>query len=178
MQKYHGSILYSATDLANFLECPHLTNLDRINLDTPLPPAPDDPQAEIIIARGMKHEADYLARLKAQGASLVEIPTRGNALAERAAATRQAIEDGAEFIYQATFLDDTFLGLADFLRRVPRPDRPQGFGYEVVDTKLARSPRARFLIQICCYAELLGQVQGALPHQVHLALGDGMSSGV
>ncbi len=173
MQKHHGSILYSATDLANYLECPHLTNLDRIHLDTPLPQAPDDPQAEIIIARGMKHEADYLARLKTQGADLVEIPTRGNALPERAAATRQAIEGGAEHIYQATFLDDTFLGLADFLRRVPRPDRSAGFGYEVVDTKLARSPRARFLIQICCYAELLGQVQGALPHQVHLALGDG-----
>lgn len=190
MHKHHGSIIYSATDLANFLECPHLTNLDRINLDTPLPQAPDDPQAAIVIARGQKHEADYLAHLHAQGLPVVEIPSRGTDqaaplaatrdalavntdLATRLAATREAIASGAGYIYQATFQDDTFHGVADFLRKVTDPDLPGRCWYEIVDTKLARSPRARFLLQICCYAELLGQIQGELPPRIHLALGDG-----
>ena len=34
MQKTSGGILYSATDLVNFLECEHLTVLDLQNLET------------------------------------------------------------------------------------------------------------------------------------------------
>ena len=59
MQEHHRSILDFVTDLANFLDNLHLTNLDRIRLNTSLPESPDDPQTDFII-RGMKHEKDLL----------------------------------------------------------------------------------------------------------------------
>ena len=36
MYRRNGAILYSASDVAGFLECPHLTSLDRTHLGTPL----------------------------------------------------------------------------------------------------------------------------------------------
>ena len=39
MQKIKDTIYYSASDIVNFLECEHLTALDLINLETPLPQA-------------------------------------------------------------------------------------------------------------------------------------------
>jgi hypothetical protein len=37
VQKRDEEILYSASDLVNYLECEHLTALDLIDLETPLP---------------------------------------------------------------------------------------------------------------------------------------------
>ena len=36
MQKKSGRTFYSASDLANFLECEHLTTLDALNLINPM----------------------------------------------------------------------------------------------------------------------------------------------
>ena len=62
----------------------------------------------------------------------------------RAAAklTEQAIRRGDQVVYQATFFDGRWLGLADFLLRVERPSDLGGWSYEVVDTKLARHVRS------------------------------------
>jgi hypothetical protein len=37
-------------------------------------------------------------------------------------------------------------GRADFLKRVERPSKLGSFSYEVQDTKLARSPKAKFVV--------------------------------
>jgi predicted RecB family nuclease len=87
------------------------------------------------------------------------------------------MEEGAEVIYQACLRAGPFLGYADFLRRVPHPSRLGEFGYEVVDTKLARSPRAKFIVQLCLYSDLLAEAQGELVHAMHVVLGDGTEHG-
>jgi len=48
----------------------------------------------------------------------------------------------------------TLYGRADFLRRVEQPSKLGGFSYEVLDTKLARSPKAKFLVQLAFYSDL------------------------
>ena len=57
MQIIAGKHLYSASDLVGFLECEHLTTLEIINLETPLPTAVDDAQAKLIQDKGYAHEA-------------------------------------------------------------------------------------------------------------------------
>ena len=74
-------------------------------------------------------------------------------------------------IYQATFFDGRWLGLADFLVRVERPSRLGAWSYEVVDTKLARHVRASALLQICSYVEQLTAIQGLAPERMYVALG-------
>lgn len=72
MQKTPSAILYSATDLVNFLECEHLTVLDLQNLETPLPKTEDDEQAKLIQDKGFAHEAAYVAKLREQHASFID----------------------------------------------------------------------------------------------------------
>ena len=70
-------------------------------------------------------------------------------------------------------------GRPDFLVRadlLPAPDgepRPDGIHYEVVDAKLARSAKARAVLQTAFYSHLLADVQGIAPRWMHLALGNG-----
>ena len=49
---------------------------------------------------------------------------------------------GERILYQATFFDGEFIGHADFLRRVEEPSRSAAYSYEVIDTKLALTPKA------------------------------------
>lgn len=64
-------------------------------------------------------------------------------------------------------------GRADFLIRVKKPSALGPFSYEVVETKLARSTKARAIIQLCFYSDMLAAIQGVLPDNMHVVLGGG-----
>jgi predicted RecB family nuclease len=180
VQRRNGSLIYSASDLNDYLECPHLTGLRRrFVLGEIAAPSTDGDrrQRELLSRKGDEHEQRYLAKLKAGGASVEELPARvGNDESFAAAQDRTlaAIERGAAYIFQPTFFDGTFLGRADFLRRVDRPCAARGWSYEVIDTKLARSTKAYFLVQLSSYSEHLAGLQGGtMPERMHVALGSG-----
>ncbi|MGE4579125.1 MAG: TM0106 family RecB-like putative nuclease [Desulfuromonadales bacterium] len=172
MQKIHGNKLYSASDLVNFLECEHLTTLDLVNLDTPLPKAEDDEQAELIQKKGLEHEARYLQDLQESGVAVFDAKASGQSIVAAAEATKRAMAEGVPVIFQGCLHSPEFVGYVDFLRRVDHPSGLGNFSYEVVDTKLARSPKAKFIIQLCLYSDLLSVDQGFLPHNIHVVLGD------
>ena len=67
----------------------------------------------------------------------------------------------------------SWYGRADFLIRVDKPSDLGGFSYEVVETKLARSTKARAIIQLCFYSDLLARIQGVAPDYMHVVLGGG-----
>lgn len=177
MQRVEGRFVYSATDLSHYLECKRLTELESFVLRGLLdPPQDDDPQRELIQRKGEAHEQRYLDALKKADPSVVSIP-RPEATLEgyrnAEAQTLAAMRAGARIIYQAAFFDGVFLGFADFLRRVDGPSKLGEWRYEVVDTKLASSPKAYFLVQLCNYSEHLERLQGAMPERGYIVLGDG-----
>jgi len=51
-------------------------------------------------------------------------------------------------------------GWADVLLRVPGESAFGAWRYEPVETKLATETRGATLLQLCFYAELLGEMQG------------------
>lgn len=165
------STVYSASDLVAYLECAHRTTLDLIDLDTPLKRAAPDEQVELIQDKGFAHEAGYLDTLRAGGGRLVELSSSGS-FSENLAATRNAMSDGVDIIFQAALSQDPFIGYADFLRRIDEPSELGGWSYEVVDTKLAHRPKGKFMIQLAHYSELLAQTQGSRPQRMHLVLGN------
>ncbi len=173
MQRRQGQLLLSATDLVNFLECERLTALDLINLETPLPRAPDDEQAVLIQGKGYAHEAAYADSLRKTHGDFVDISKAADDLDSKCAATIEAMRRGAAVIFQAALRDSTWLGYADFLIRVERPSQLGSYSYEVSDTKLARSPKAKFLIQLAFYSDLIAKIQGTDPQSMHVVLGDG-----
>lgn len=82
------------------------------------------------------------------------------------------MRDGYEIIFQATLQDGSLIGHADFLRKVHRPSELGDWSYEVLDTKLARSTKAKFIIQLGFYSALVGKAQGLQPLQMYVILGD------
>jgi uncharacterized protein len=74
-------------------------------------------------------------------------------------------------VYQATFQEGPWGGRADFLVRVERPSLLGNFCFEVAETKLARSAKARAILQLCFYSELLSKTQDAKPEWMHVVLG-------
>jgi len=149
MQIIDGQPVFSATDLVGFLACEHLTALELAAAARLVRrPVRDDPELEVLQARGLAHEQRYLADLEAAGRKVTRLPAeegvedRGQRLRRAAAATEAAIRRGDDVIYQATFFDGRWLGYADFLVRVEMPSALGPWSYEIVDTKLARSTKA------------------------------------
>lgn len=172
---YDDQLLHSPTDIVRFLGCAHAAALEYRKLTRPdsLPDrAEDDAMASLVAQSGLDHEDAYRARLEATG-GLVEIPTKGT-LAQRAAATVEAMRSGAAHIFQAAFLDAPWHGFADFLRRVEEPSELGAWSYEPVDTKLARSVKPAYIVQLGLYSDMIARIQGTRPRRVHVALGSGV----
>ena len=79
--------------------------------------------------------------------------------------------EGADVIFQAVLFDGRRFVYADFLRRVPRPSDLGDWSYEVWDTKLARHAKASAVLQLCLYSDMVAELQGVQPEEMHLALG-------
>lgn len=171
MQKRNDNIIFSASDLVAFLECPHHTTLDLIDLDTPLKRAAPDEHVELVQDNGFIHEADHLEFLRARWGRLVQLSSAGD-FTENLAATRAAMAEGADIIFQAALADGTCMGYADFLHRVECPSALGYWSYEVADTKLAHRPKPKFMIQLAHYSELLAAAQGYRPQHMHLVFGN------
>lgn len=80
---------------------------------------------------------------------------------------------GRAYIYQAAISDshNHFHGVADFLVKVPGASSLGDYHYEPWDTKLALKPKPYYIIQLCCYAEILQSIQAVLPATISVVLG-------
>jgi predicted RecB family nuclease len=172
MRHLHGNILFSATDLMRFMGCAHASTLDLMRLRGEGPePRVDSEDAALLQKQGDAHEAAHLAKLNSAGKAVLEIP-RGDLVAN-AQATRAALVQGAEVVFQGAFLSGTWGGWSDFLLRVDRPSALGPFSYEVADTKLKRRPHPKHVLQLVLYSDLLTEVQGVAPEFAHVELGTG-----
>lgn len=95
--------------------------------------------AQLLQQKGLEQEAVYLQRLKDEGKSVVEIPKDRN-LQDHAQLTLEAMQSGADVIYQAVFFASPWWGDADFLIKCDTPSDLGDFSYEVdcVSTYLLR----------------------------------------
>jgi uncharacterized protein len=173
MQRRNDAIVLSATDLMRFAGCAHAVALDLRQLTGGrLKPVEDSAGARLIQAKGHAHEADFLRSLKDTGQSVASIDKDSLSFDECIAATRRALADGADYIYQAALAGGRWSGYADFLERVDRPSRLGAFSYEIIDTKLKRSPDPKYVLQLALYSDLLAEEQGGAPEHIHIVLGD------
>src|SRR5580765_6145738 len=171
MFKTPASPVFSATDIANFLTCHHLTTLDRLELEGEIrKPIFNDPGADLLRELGLQHEQAYLASLLDRGLNVVEV-AKGLPPDEACAQTIEAMGRGVDAIYQGAFLHGRWYGRPDFLIRVDSESDLGDWSYEVVETKLARSTKARAVMQLCFYSALLAGIQGRIPKWMHVALG-------
>jgi len=171
VRKLDETYIYSPSDLVTHLESDYVSWMDRFALDHP--GGADRDQTEdtdnILRIKGQEHERDFLARLKDSNRDVYEVPAEPDGVAT----TWRAMKDGREVIYQAKLQRDSFTGFADFLMRVEGRSALGSYHYEVWDTKLARSLKPYFPIQLCCYAEMLEAAQGRRADHFGIVLGTG-----
>jgi len=173
MLRRGGQTVFSASDLVNFMGCPHATFLDVRNLSAPVTFPPDDDTAVLLQEKGVEHERAYLAHLVAEGRTVSEIPADGG-LEARVEATRLAMRDGADVVYQGAFLTGRWHGYSDFLlKREGMLSALGSYAYDVADTKLARTAKPKHVLQLCVYADMLADAQGVAPPEMHVVLGGG-----
>jgi predicted RecB family nuclease len=135
--------------------------------------APDAKDEELAVAAhyGRQHELDYLAGLRSRFPDLVEIVYNDP---EGEARTRAAMDGGAPIIFQAHLAAAGWHGYPDFLYRCLGEGCPcGGRHYTPWDTKLARSARPHFLVQLCAYADMLEALRGYRPGEIVFVLGQG-----
>lgn len=173
-----GSWLYSPKDLISWLEGDFAAWCEREAAEhrgkgggaPPREPDERDEEMELAVRYGIDHEQAHLERLRAEVTHLVEIdPKESNA----ASATLAAMQAGADVIFQGVLEHGNWMGIADFLHRIEVPSELGTWAYEPWDTKLARSAKPYFLLQLCTYADMLEATQGLRPERLGFILGDG-----
>lgn len=166
MQKNRaGEVVFSPSDLIVYLKSPFASWMDRYCLegigDIKPDEATDDQQ--LIFRTGLEHEKAVLAEFHASGVDIASIETRDFDAAHRETLAAFAEERG--LIYQAALKNDRFMGYADFLEFSP------SHGYIAWDTKLARSPKPYYIIQLCAYSEMIALITGKMPDRFGVILG-------
>ncbi len=169
MQLKDNRLLLSPSDVTGFLACQHLTTLSvRVVRGELAMPVVENEQAELVFRKGREHEAAYLERLRAGGKDVCEISLEPDLDWVRAAReTQEAIAAGVDVVYQGVLMSDGWRGVADFL------ERQEDGGYEALDTKLARTAKPAYILQLCFYSDQLARIQGREPERIHVLLGNG-----
>jgi uncharacterized protein len=173
------AVSFSATDVASFLACQHLTALDlRVASGELERPAQNDIERRMLEKRGLEHEARVLDHYRRQGYEVVSIASRAGAAGAQSAVeqTLSAMTAGAPLIYQGALSSEDaggvqWLGRPDFLYKVAGRGGRWGHHYEPVDAKLSREAKARAVLQLCAYADQLERIQGVAPRRFHIAGG-------
>jgi predicted RecB family nuclease len=170
MQLQGESRIFFATDLTNFLGCQHLTALERLAAHKLAKrPFVVDPMLEILRERGLEHERAYVEHLAEAGKRITSIERSGAAPLDE---TLRAMRDGVDVIVQARLEHGVWAGWADVLLRVPGASALGDWRYEPVETKLAKETRGATLVQLCLYAEMLAELQGAAPEELRVVVPD------
>ncbi len=128
----------------------------------------------LVKEKGLEHEAAHLVALKNKGLHIVEI--QAEELDEKVRLTTQAILEGVDVVFQATLRRGHLIGHADFLLKTNKKSSSGSWVYEVSDTKLSHHTKTKFLVQLCFYCDLLADITGELPENIHVELGNGTCS--
>lgn len=165
-------ITYSTSDLTLFLESPFASWMEHFSLNEPKIIELADPPDELMSVlqhKGIELEQRILSDFIERQLSVVQIERSEHALED----TITAMQSGADVIYQAALSISPFKGYADFLIKVEGQSRLGDFYYEVWDTKLSKTVKPYFLVQLCCYADMLEALQDRRPDNVVVVVGTG-----
>ncbi len=166
MKKNSEKIIYSPSDLVRYVNSPFASWMDRYYLENPDKISLDEETEDqkLIAQTGNQHELDMLEEFKTAGIKVAEIEKNDPATAR--SQTFSAIKAKSPIIYQAALEDGQFAGFADFLVL----DGSEK--YQIWDTKLARSPKPYYAIQLCCYSEMFATTSGEkMPEKFGIILG-------
>ena len=178
MQLVDGAVILSSQDLVGAYQCEHKVNLDFARQHGLIErPKLDDVAAEILQRQGLEHEQRLLNGLESE----LRVKKLGNPAPSLKAyeaawqATKQAMLDEYDVIYQGTLFTGDFVGFVDFLVALKDENgelvrENDLVVYEPVDAKSSRSAKSNAVLQVAAYCETLVRLGCPTPQQAHLWL--------
>lgn len=180
-----NKVLFSASDITSAFACEwammrrmdvklgHLAEED----------VPENTDGMLALAGkvGTEYEKDVLQRFKnIPNTHVVEIDVKNDKpfsnyldnVQHWSDLTVTALKDGADVVFQATFLDGDMLGFADFIVKVGEDSLGRAI-YQVQDSKLARHVKITALLQLAAYVSFLRSIDIPVSDEVRLILGNG-----
>mgnify|MGYP003327776296 FL=1 len=112
-----------------------------------------------------------IKKLKKQGFQIAELEGKQNESDYQA--TKKAMSDGYDFIWQASLTNEEMRGSADLLRKIPGSSPFGDWSYQPIECKLSSKTKTTFLVQACSYCDLLSPLLKKRPNQFELYLGGG-----
>lgn len=154
MRINNGKAIYSPSDLVVFSMSPFASWMEHAYKAEMIAATPGDADEEskFLAQMGDEHEKTVLADYQAT-MSVCDLSV-GNDFEERFEATKQAVQRREKILYQPALRGREFEGYADFITL------GSDNVYQIWDTKLARSPRPYFIIQLCAYTEMFVETTG------------------
>lgn len=167
---------FSPSDLINYMRSPFSSWMDRFKIEQPEVAQKisqnNDPMLELLSNMGKGFEHAYLKHLEEQYGSKQIIKIDAAHKDQALTQTLEAMRKGAQVIFQGRIQRDNFSGFVDFLIKRKGTSDFGDYYYEACDTKLARSVRPYFVLQLCAYSWMLESVQGHLPEEFSLVFGN------
>lgn len=165
MFKKGSQIYYSPSDLIRYMKSPFASWMDRYLIESSQPiyeKDPQDPILENLASKGLLHENQIIQKFESEGRQC----KKSLSFDKGEFSTLSLVEQKVEIIYQAHLKKNNFEGQADFLVL-----QENGL-YEVWDAKLALTPQPTFLIQLCCYSDMLTTIQKQKTQSFTVILGN------
>ena len=133
---------------------------------------PDDTELDKqLFIDGIRHEKVLIGNLKKKGFRIAELEGKQNE--NNYKATKQAMSDGYDFIWQASLTNEEMRGSADLLKKIKGSSPFGAWSYQPIECKLSSKTKTTFLVQACAYCDLLIPLLEARPNYFELYLGGG-----
>ncbi|MCX6293290.1 MAG: TM0106 family RecB-like putative nuclease [Sphingobacteriales bacterium] len=171
MKKENKQFIFSPTDLSGFINCKHLTQLNKLAAEGAIKkPIRKNRVTEMLQQRGIDFENAFLLSLEAEGKSIIRISQDDTDAFNN---TVMAMRSGVDIVYQARLEHENWKGWSDFLIKTNKPSNLGDWSYEVMDTKLATETKAGTILQIALYSQIVAEIQGLMPEQMHVQTPEG-----
>lgn len=181
----NNKVLFSASDITSAFAC-EWAMMRRLDvklghLSEDEVPENTDGMLELAGKVGSEYEKDVLQRFKSKpDTRVVEIDVKNDKPYKNyldnvrywSELTVAALAEGADVVFQATFLDDDMHGFADFIVKVGEDEQGRAI-YQVQDSKLARHVKITALLQLAAYVSFMRSINIPASDEVRLILGNG-----
>ena len=173
-EQYDPKII-SPSVVTAWLACPHSLTLRLSGKGKPNSARHFGNFAELIMQRGLQHEADCLESLRKQFSSeeILKLIKTSEKETFQEFNDRVTVPEPHEYkvVYQAPLIFDGMRGIADFLVSVDSDGKPLPT-FMPVDAKLARNAaKPGHVLQLCFYADAIENRTGTRPEKVEIWLG-------
>ena len=156
MKKENNILIYSASDLQNYLACKRITFLDIKAVNKELTrPNFSSTTTDTLRQLGYEHEERYLRHLEEKG-----LRTHRLEKSDSPEKTIAAMSQGYDIIAQPKLVLGNWMGYADVLIKREGKSKLGDYYYEVQDTKLSQVTKGATILQLSLYSEMLNAIQG------------------